>query len=212
MELLTTKQAAVRLGLSARSISTMAAAGKIRCVRMGPKGGMVRFTPEDLDAYSARTDGRLSEIRGRIPQPWFRAATNSWYVWLEGWQIPLGKIEQQARKTFRRLTAGKRRDRPARLRTRPRSARIDQVYFIQDVETGAIKIGVSLDPKARLSQLQIGHPYQLILLGVMPGSRREEVELHVMFERFHIRGEWFRGDDALLSAIRALIGQRGHQC
>lgn len=65
MELLTTKQAAERLGMSARSVSTMAASGKIRCVRIGPKGGMVRFIQEDLDAYleSCRVFGSLSRPR-----------------------------------------------------------------------------------------------------------------------------------------------------
>lgn len=51
MELLTTKQAGERIGLSPRSIAMLVAAGKIRCLRMGPRGGMVRFTPEDLEAY-----------------------------------------------------------------------------------------------------------------------------------------------------------------
>jgi excisionase family DNA binding protein len=205
VELLTTRQAAERLGLSPRSISTMAASGKLAAYRLGTNSGTVRFSREDLDAYSAlkAKEGRLSEVRGRIPQPWFRASTKTWYVWMEGRQIPLGKVEQQARKTFRRLMTSKKRNRP--VRPRPRSDRTDKVYFIQDTETEAVKIGVSIDPKMRFNQLQTGYPYRLVLLGTIPGSRQQEVEMHVRFERFHIRGEWFRGDDQLLSEIRALI-------
>lgn len=143
MELLTAKQAAERLGLSPRSVYMLAQSGIIRSVRMGLKGGILRFMPEDLDVY-----------------------------------LEYSRQENDA---------------------------IGKVYFIQDAETRAIKIGISVNPAGRLNQLQIGHPYQLVLLGTIPGSRQIEAELHVKFERHHLRGEWFRGDDQLLSEIRALI-------
>lgn len=61
MELLTTKQAAERLGLSPRTVALLAQRGKVRSVRMGLKGGSLRFVPEDLDAYveSCRVFGSL---------------------------------------------------------------------------------------------------------------------------------------------------------
>lgn len=55
MELLTTEQAAERLGLSPRSIRALVAAGKLAVHRLGPRGGIVRFSPEDLDEYVRRT-------------------------------------------------------------------------------------------------------------------------------------------------------------
>ena len=51
MELLTTDEAAKRIGLSARSVATLVADGKIKAVRLGPKGGRVRFTPQALEDY-----------------------------------------------------------------------------------------------------------------------------------------------------------------
>jgi excisionase family DNA binding protein len=51
VELLTTLEAAQRLDLSPRTVAALAQAGKIRCVRMGLKGGSLRFAPEDLEAY-----------------------------------------------------------------------------------------------------------------------------------------------------------------
>jgi excisionase family DNA binding protein len=54
-------EAADRLGLSPSSLYAMAAAGKIGCHRVGPSGGAIRFTEEQLAAYLAAT--RSSEER-----------------------------------------------------------------------------------------------------------------------------------------------------
>jgi excisionase family DNA binding protein len=54
MELLTREQAGERIGLSPRSIDRLAADGEIAVFRLGPKGGRVRFAPEDLDDYVRR--------------------------------------------------------------------------------------------------------------------------------------------------------------
>lgn len=65
MELLTTKQAAERLGLSPRTVAHLAQIGQVRSVRMGVKGGSLRFIAEDLDAYveSCRVFGSLDSPR-----------------------------------------------------------------------------------------------------------------------------------------------------
>lgn len=51
MGLLTTEEAAERIGLSTRSIRALVAAGKLKACYLGPKGGMVRFTQQALDEY-----------------------------------------------------------------------------------------------------------------------------------------------------------------
>lgn len=43
--------------------------------------------------------------RGRIPKPWPRKSTGTWYVTLDGKQIPLGKTKREATAEFARVMA-----------------------------------------------------------------------------------------------------------
>lgn len=72
------------------------------------------------------------------------------------------------------------------------------VYLIRAGEDGPIKIGHGKNPAARRSHLQGGSSQTLILLGILPGSKPEEQELHRRFDSDHIRGEWFRFNPAML--------------
>ncbi|MFO0892417.1 MAG: helix-turn-helix domain-containing protein [Isosphaeraceae bacterium] len=54
MTLLTYREAAARIGLSIPSLTRLVKAGKIPSHRIGPAGGCVRFSPEDLDRYLER--------------------------------------------------------------------------------------------------------------------------------------------------------------
>jgi hypothetical protein len=65
------------------------------------------------------------------------------------------------------------------------------VYFIQRGEDGPVKIGFSKNPRGRLSSLQCGIPERLTLLGVIPGGKEREQELHREFGKARINGEWF---------------------
>jgi len=78
------------------------------------------------------------------------------------------------------------------------------IYFIQDTGSNAIKIGHSGEPLKRLAQCQTGSPHKLIMIGVIDGGPKEERQLHRRFKKFHLRGEWFRGDNRLLEQIRAM--------
>lgn len=42
--------------------------------------------------------------RGRIPKPWLRKSTGTWYTWLDGKQVALGKGKREAHAEFARLT------------------------------------------------------------------------------------------------------------
>jgi hypothetical protein len=76
-------------------------------------------------------------------------------------------------------------------------------YLIRAESSGAVKIGVAVDPAKRLGSLQIGSPEPLSLIGVIPGGRPQELRLHEQFADRRIRGEWFRltEDD-----IRSIVG------
>jgi hypothetical protein len=80
-------------------------------------------------------------------------------------------------------------------------APISFVYLVRCAVTRAIKIGIARVPKERLTTLQTGCPTPLALVGSIPGGRPEEQELHRLFARKRIQGEWFALDEADVLAI-----------
>jgi hypothetical protein len=75
------------------------------------------------------------------------------------------------------------------------------VYFIQSGDNGPIKIGISHNPKSRLTELQTAHHDKLRILKVVDGDERREGGLHSKFEKYRLNGEWFKNDPELLSYI-----------
>jgi|SRR5579859_1366545 len=73
------------------------------------------------------------------------------------------------------------------------------VYFVQSVIGGPIKIGKSVDPMARLIQLQSGSPFQLRLLATT--AKDIELELHERFAADRLHGEWFHPSQELRDYI-----------
>jgi hypothetical protein len=63
------------------------------------------------------------------------------------------------------------------------------VYFIQQGNTGPVKIGIANDPRKRLGNLQTGNPAELHLRHVVPGDRDLENQLHHRFREARIRCE-----------------------
>ena len=76
------------------------------------------------------------------------------------------------------------------------------IYFISNKKQ--VKIGFSNNPQERLCELQTANPLKLKLIGTLNGSYPTESELHKVFKKFHIRGEWFRYDGFLKCCIIAL--------
>lgn len=65
------------------------------------------------------------------------------------------------------------------------------VYLIKCDKTNTCKIGYASNPENRLSQLQTGNPFALELVGVVDGDISLERELHIKFDKYRIKGEWF---------------------
>ena len=76
---------------------------------------------------------------------------------------------------------------------RPRS----WVYFMGNREAGILKIGSSRTPKSRLRELQVGCPYKLSILYMLPGGVKLERLLHDIYSRYKMNGEWFELKDDL---------------
>lgn len=74
------------------------------------------------------------------------------------------------------------------------------VYFARAGDR--IKIGWSRQVASRLAHLQTGNATPIELLGVLPGARSKERELHDRFADARVAGEWFEATPELLDFIR----------
>ena len=74
------------------------------------------------------------------------------------------------------------------------------VYFIQSVMGGPVKIGKADDIQERLRQHQTGSPFILEVIKTYENVEPKfEKELHDKFKEYRIHGEWF--DEKILSLI-----------
>lgn len=75
------------------------------------------------------------------------------------------------------------------------------VYFLQCNQF--IKIGRAIDPRSRISGIRTANPFQITVLGVMPGGEKEEKSLHAQFQYLRHNGEWFFATSELLAFINS---------
>lgn len=74
------------------------------------------------------------------------------------------------------------------------------IYFIR--QNDEVKIGYTeSDPKGRLSQIQVGNPFDLTMILLIDGDVKVEKELHERFTDLHIRGEWFKFEEPIKEFI-----------
>lgn len=78
------------------------------------------------------------------------------------------------------------------------------VYFVQSEHGGPVKIGFAEDVAKRMMQLQVSRPDKLVLLASMPGTVRDEADLHRRFVHLRERGEWFTGTQELMQVISSI--------
>lgn len=84
------------------------------------------------------------------------------------------------------------------------------VYFVQAGPNGPIKIGYARRVEKRIEDLQVANHEELKLVASFPcpslsNAQATERNLHRLFQKQHIRGEWFKGT-IRLSKVRELGG------
>lgn len=75
------------------------------------------------------------------------------------------------------------------------------VYFIESKTTGLVKIGRSINPKARFASIRTMSPDELVLLGYIPETSVSESDLHRQFSHLRQHGEWFEFGEELHELI-----------
>ena len=81
----------------------------------------------------------------------------------------------------------------------------EYLYIIVDPQSGAAKIGRSLNPRERLDQLQTSNPHTLLLFHIFPFLGYIEPYLHKFLQKMHpdlhIQGEWYKLSAPLLEEV-----------
>jgi hypothetical protein len=81
------------------------------------------------------------------------------------------------------------------------------VYLIEQAESGHTKIGVSVNPRGRMAQLQYANPCDLILRYTLKSASGHsaivlEGQLHRYFSHWRGHGEWFKlSADAIVQRL-----------
>lgn len=78
------------------------------------------------------------------------------------------------------------------------------IYFIETKDSKAVKIGFSIRPGERLWGLRTASPFQLRLIGYLPGTHGTERSLHRRFAEYRMHGEWFQNSGSLQSFIQGI--------
>jgi len=83
------------------------------------------------------------------------------------------------------------------------------IYFMRCREI--VKIGYSREPAQRHAVIQMGIPFEVELIGFVPGSLQAEKALHAALKaiKFPRQAEWFNLNDDLLSAIQRITKSEG---
>ena len=80
------------------------------------------------------------------------------------------------------------------------------IYFILDPAAEAVKIGFTRSPgNRRFKQLKTGNPKPTVLLGMIPGSKTVEREIHDHFQPQWLRGEWFHYGDVVKLQVLGIL-------
>ena len=73
-----------------------------------------------------------------------------------------------------------------------KSSGTTNIYFIQSVLGGPVKVGLAANIETRLKTFQTGSPFPLRIVKSITGVKRQtEQELHRKFAKYRLHGEWF---------------------
>jgi hypothetical protein len=89
------------------------------------------------------------------------------------------------------------------------------MYVIHAKSTIFYKVGISKNPISRLSELQTGCPFKLILIGTWyfrePSKMEKYIHLDLKKSGVHERGEWFRFEEKEINEFKKELNELSHK-
>lgn len=76
------------------------------------------------------------------------------------------------------------------------------IYFVR--AGNHVKIGHSKSHQGRLASLKTGNHEDLKVIGIVPGAPEDEKKMHKRFQKYRVRGEWFKIEGELATFLRDL--------
>jgi predicted GIY-YIG superfamily endonuclease len=142
------------------------------------------ITKEWLDAHKTGSGAYTRKQLHALGQSW--PPSRKWQKNVIGLEIPIS-VKQDFESGKYEKASKKAKNKQGR----------HYVYFVQSGRRGAIKIGYARDVDKRVNELQIGNPFKLRVVALMPcesldHAKYVETKLHKRFKSHKIRGEWFK--------------------
>lgn len=81
----------------------------------------------------------------------------------------------------------------------------DHLYLIRNTVTGNVKIGRSINPVARLKQLNIASEDKLELIKVSENNGYLEEETHAIFSHLRLNSEWFKYEYSIIEYFNKTV-------
>lgn len=78
------------------------------------------------------------------------------------------------------------------------------IYFLHAKEVRRIKIGFTTNLNARLRELKMGSPTELILFNYVRGTFHLEQVLLGVFAKYRLHGEWFESSEDIIKFVEKL--------
>ena len=117
--------------------------------------------------------------------------------------VELERLEQIERDKFTHLMMfGSRANKKKENVDKPKKE--DYLYLIINEESYHLKIGRSINPKARLKQLQVASHDKLQLLFMIPKVGDIEKDIHIEFSHLRVNSEWFSYHADILNKFNKL--------
>lgn len=83
------------------------------------------------------------------------------------------------------------------------------VYYVAADGVERVKIGRSMNPWARLKEMQVGSSHRLQIIALERGGETLEAQRHDQFTRLRVEGEWFSLQDDLVDHINTIATSEG---
>lgn len=83
------------------------------------------------------------------------------------------------------------------------------VYMVRQKDTNFCKIGISINPEYRFTQIYYSVPFEVEMshLILVPRMKESEDRWHGIFSKYRVKGEWFNLPDKAIKLFQSCTGK-----